>query len=139
MQDYGGVGCFIRKLPSFSLTEAEADSLALCGSIKDLTMCTLQDIVDFTELSHDRLAPSPPPALLPFVSSPAPLQPRRGESTSPSNWHPPNPHHPHCLPNHPYSAQRVFPLFCTAAIESYNSINGDASTLHNGLLLSGSE
>ena len=56
VHDCGGAGSFISKLPSFFLTEAEAESLALCGSIKDLTLCTAHDIVSYTELSYERSA-----------------------------------------------------------------------------------
>ena len=56
VHECGGAGYVISKLPSFFLTEEEADSLALCGSIKDLTLCTAHDIVSYTELSYERLA-----------------------------------------------------------------------------------
>ena len=41
-------------IPGAALTESEASSLQLCGSIKDISQCSLQNILDYTDLAPDR-------------------------------------------------------------------------------------
>ena len=47
-------GSILTGLPGIPLTETEAISLRWCGSLIDLAQCSIQDLVDYTELGETR-------------------------------------------------------------------------------------